>query len=278
MFEAALAVVFVIAALGLLLFLWGKKKQVSLTRVSLPFAEFSVSSFDGLPAVMKFSQLSMLCLPADPSMTRSLDGSTAENSSPAMMIHTGWNIVCEAFIARFGAYPTDEEVLKAAAAIGGQNVEFVQMFRGIYEAAIKHSASIDREFAANFLVRAPALAERIHGGSRVELPSDPSFLDMMVRAESIVSGFDPNSSAKKAPEPPTAASIEQTLSDAQRQKLVEVATDDDWVGAWDALAIELAAKDLVSKMKGVHGQDLATPTMLGSEVYRIIRGRSEQSH
>ncbi len=278
MVEAALGVVFVIAALGLLLFLWGKKKQVSLTRVSLPFAEFSVSSFDGLPPVMMFSELSMLCIPADPTMSKSLDGGAAANTSPTMMVHSGWNIVCEAFIARFGAYPTDEEVLKAAAAIGGQNVEFVQMFRGIYEAAIRHAASIDREFAANFLVRAPALAERIQGGARVELPTDAKFMSMMVSAESIVSGFDPNSSAKAARELPTAQTAEQALSEAQRQKLTEVATDEDWVGAWDAIAIELEAMDLVSKIKGLQGQELATPTVLGSEVYRLIHARSEQSN
>lgn len=278
MVEAALAVIFVIAALGLLLFLWGKKKQVSLTRVSLPFAEFSVSSFDGLPPVMMFSELSMLCLPADPAMTKSLNDDTANSSAPTMMIHTGWSLVCDAFIGRFGAYPSDEEVMKAASAIGGQNVEFVQMFRGIYEAAIKHAASIDREFAANFLVRAPALAERIQGGTRVELPTDAKFMSMMVSAESIVSGFDPRSSAKAARELPTAQTAEQALSEAQRQKLTEVATDEDWVGAWDAIAIELEAMDLVSKTKGLQGQELATPTVLGSEVYRLIHARSEQSN
>ena len=270
MIEAALTVIFVIAALGLLLFLWGKKKQVSLTRVSLPFAEFSVSSFDGLPPVMMFSELSMLCLPADPAMTKSLDGNAANNSAPTMMIHTGWNLVCDAFIKRFGAYPSDEEILKAASVIGGQNVEFVQMFRGIYEAAIKHSASIDREFAANFLVRAPALAERIQGGARVELPTDAKFMNMMVSAENIVSGFDPTGTKPK-PDPWAAPMTELSLSNAQRQKLVQLAADEDWAGAWDSIALELEWHGLVRRTTGANGQELATPTAKGFEIARSLR-------
>ena len=190
MVEAALAVIFVIAALGLLLFLWGKKKQVSLTRVSLPFAEFSVSSFDGLPPVKMFDLLSMICIPVNPASVDSAEESARRTATPTMMVHTGWSLICDAFIHRFSAYPNDDEILKAAPALGGQNVEFIQMYRGIYEGAIEHSGSVKSEFAANFLVRAPALAERINGGERLDFSVNPEVKGMLFEAHKIVSGID----------------------------------------------------------------------------------------
>lgn len=188
MIEAALAVVFVIAALVLLLFLWGKKKQVSLTRVSLPFAEFSVSNFDGLPPVMMFAHLSMLCLPVDPATLKQVGSHQGDEATPSMMIHSGWTLVCDAFIRRFGFYPNDEEILKTAAELGGQNVEFIQMYRGIYNASVQHANSLDKEFAANYLVRAPAMVERINGGTRMEEFVEPEVGRMVAEAERIVNG------------------------------------------------------------------------------------------
>ena len=271
MIEAGLAVIFVIAALGLLLFLWGKKKRVSLTRVSLPFAEFSVSSFDGLPAVMMFSQLSMACIPTDSSMSNSIDDGATANSTPTMMIHTGWNLVCDAFIRQFGAYPNDDEILKAAASLGGQNVEFVQMFRGIYNASIQHANEVDREFAANYLVRAPSLAERIYSDARSNAPRDEEFLSLMVSAETIVSRFDHKPRADPQPAEATAEEIGLALTAPQRQKLTEVATDEDWAAPWDSVAADLEVKGLVRRQAMNDDKVLALMTEQGFKVYSAIQ-------
>jgi hypothetical protein len=67
-------------------------------------------------------------------------------------------------ICLFNAYPDDEHINAAASLIGGQNVEFIKMYRDIHIAAIRHSSAVNREFASDYLIRAPSLAERIQGG------------------------------------------------------------------------------------------------------------------
>ena len=146
------------AVVGVLLL---RGHSVRPSKVSLPFLEMSISRFDGLSAVKRFVNISAAVL--SPRVAVQREATTAALATPVVFIHTGWNIVCEAFVRRFGYYPDDDRIHGAAAVIGGQNVEFVKMYRDIHAAAIRHAETVAADFAANYLARAPSLAERIEG-------------------------------------------------------------------------------------------------------------------
>ena len=133
------------------------------TKVSLPFVDVQLSRFRDLSPVRLFSEVSAVAIRPDHRLASQID--ITSGTAPVVMIHIGWNIVCEAFVRRFKNYPDDENLASAAGEIGGQNMEFVQMYREVHSAAIQHSASVTRLFASNYLVRAPSLAQRIEGGS-----------------------------------------------------------------------------------------------------------------
>jgi hypothetical protein len=154
------------------------------TKLSLPFLQADLERFSDLSAVEMFDQVSMAAIPMDRILELERKRAAAE-ATPVMLIHTGWHIVCEAFIRRFEVYPDDTRIIDAASVIGGQNVEFVRMYRDILSAAISHPKTVSKEFAANYLIRAPSLAERIEG-HRVAIPE--SALDRLTLAASIVQG------------------------------------------------------------------------------------------
>ena len=155
------------AALVALLFWRGY--SVRLKEMSLPFFKAEVSHFDSISAVKFFTEVSARILQAD--VNTVLAAKQAAQATPVVLIHAGWNLVCEAFVRRFKAYPDDEQIVAAASAIGGQNVEFVRVYRDIHISAVRHSGQVTRDFAANYLVRAPSLAERIEGHPMGPLPS-----------------------------------------------------------------------------------------------------------
>jgi len=130
------------------------------TKVSLPFVDLDVTRFSALTPVQVFNNLTRVVLPANREAAHNVAAVTA---APILMIHAGWNIVCDAFIRRFDAYPEDDHINSAAAAIGGQNVEFLRTYRDIYRNASRYTSSLTPEFAADYIVRAPSLAERIAG-------------------------------------------------------------------------------------------------------------------
>ena len=152
-----------------------------LTKLSLPFLDMEVSSFDNLSPVLFFSQFTMMVLRRDPDAVRESDAAAA--ATPVLLVHAGWNMVCEAFVSRFQAYPDDAHIVAAAAVIGGQNVQFVKMYRDIHTSAIRHSHSVTREFASDYLVRAPTLAERIDG---VRRKGDGLFHELHLAASRVV--------------------------------------------------------------------------------------------
>ena len=155
------------AALVALLFWRGY--SVRPTKMSLPFFEADISHFDSISAVKFFNEVSARVLHADVKTVLAAEAAAA--ATPVVLIHAGWNLVCEAFVRRFKAYPDDDRIIAAAADIGGQNVEFIRIYREIHTSAVRHSAQVTREFAANYLVRAPSLAERIEGHPIGPLPA-----------------------------------------------------------------------------------------------------------
>jgi hypothetical protein len=163
--------------------------SIRATRISMPFLEADLAKFDYEPAVAMFCEVSAAAIPVD--LAAVADAQAAAEATPVMLIHTGWNIVCEAFIRRFHAYPDDDKIAAAASAIGGQNVEFVRMYRDIYRTAIQHAADVKTTFAASYLVRAPSMAERVEG-RRGSL--DPQTLGRLMFAQGIVQGEDKTAS------------------------------------------------------------------------------------
>ena len=169
-------------AVGILagaLLVW--RYSIRLKKLSLPFLELEVSRFDALSPVLFFSQVTKLVLQSDARMRREADD--ALTATPVLLIHAGWNMVCETFVDRFRAYPDDAHIEAAASVIGGQNVQFIKMYRDIHANAIRHSNSVTREFASDYLVRAPTLAERIDGERR---EGDDLFRELHMAASKIL--------------------------------------------------------------------------------------------
>lgn len=148
--------------------------SVRATKLSLPFVEADLARFDALSAVTFFNEVSVSVI--RPSNRE--EAAAVAGAAPLLLIHTGWSLVCEAFVRRFQAYPDDEHIMGAAAAIGGQNVEFLRMYRDIHVNAVRYAPQVRAEFAANYLVRAPSLAERIDGDSLEPIPATAKKLIM----------------------------------------------------------------------------------------------------
>ncbi|WP_144428184.1 hypothetical protein [Azospirillum thiophilum] len=131
------------------------------TKISLPFMEMQINNFGKLSPVEMFNEVSMMVIP---SINRNIvDAFMSIDKTPVILIHTGWSIVCESFVNRFRAYPSDDSIDAIVSEIGGQNADFIKMYRNIHLQAIRHSKSVTKEFASNYLLRAPSLAERIGG-------------------------------------------------------------------------------------------------------------------
>ncbi len=129
------------------------------TKLSLFPLEVQLERFESLPPVEMFLVISMSFI--EPGVQDKDEAKLIASRTPVALIHVGWNIVCEAFIRRFRAYPNDDRIDAVAAEIGGQNVEFIKMYRDIHVHAIRHANTVTHEFASNYLLRAPSLAERI---------------------------------------------------------------------------------------------------------------------
>lgn len=136
------------------------------TKLSLPFIDVELSRFADLPAVKLFEGVSMAAIPIDKAAAAS--AMAALNDTPFVLVHSGWNIVCEAFVRRFSSYPADEKIDDAVTVLGVQNHEFLRMYRDIYTQCLQYPKAVNREFAANYLLRAPSLAERIDGSTSLE--------------------------------------------------------------------------------------------------------------
>ena len=154
-----------LAGIAVVLAFLAARYRLRAKRLSIPFVEFEVSRFDQLSPVQLFSAVSVVALRADVP----LPGGSSEaqllagdgKPTPIIMIHAGWTMVCETYVRRFKHYPDQESVLKVVAEIGVQNAEFVNVYRRVYENAIRHPKQITAAFAKDYLDRAPALSQRI---------------------------------------------------------------------------------------------------------------------
>jgi hypothetical protein len=157
--NALIVLVPICCAAVLFAFLTARGHRTRAIRIKLPFVDIDTSNFRDLSPVKYFDQLSIIVISPRPAL---LNHDKLLSTPPIVLIHVGWNIVCEAFITKFSTYPSDESMHSAASAIGGDNAEFVKMYRDIHKAAIL-TASVKREFAIDYLLRAPSLSERITG-------------------------------------------------------------------------------------------------------------------
>jgi len=78
-----------------------------------------------------------------------------------VLIHLGWQLVCDTFVKRFLTYPDEENVRSHITEFGSQNAEFIITYERLYTAAVRFNGSIDIEFAREYFLRAPSLAQRI---------------------------------------------------------------------------------------------------------------------
>ena len=150
-----------LAGMAVVLIFVAARFRLRAKTLSIPFVEFEVSRFDQLSPVQMFSSVSVVALRSDiaprPDQLMAMEAAP----TPIIMIHAGWMMVCETYVRRFKHYPDNESVLKVVAEIGAQNAEFVNVYRRVYENAIRHPKQIGMTFAKEYLDRAPALSQRI---------------------------------------------------------------------------------------------------------------------
>lgn len=169
MWQLAIAIVPALMAGLLLGLLMRRGYSPKFTKLSLPFLELQLDRFEKLSLVEMFVAVSMAYI--SPAFEGIDDAAIVVDRTPIILVHAGWDIVCEAFVGRFQAYPNDDRIDAVAGEIGGQNAEFLKMYRQIHAHAIRHSHAVTREFASNYLIRAPSLAERIKGSRSVRQDS-----------------------------------------------------------------------------------------------------------
>lgn len=180
MVQAAIAIASALVA-GLALGLFLRRGYTATpTKLTLPFVNVELAKFDALSPVKFFRAVSIVSIEPAVSPDDYMKAEQTARNTPIVLIHAGWTIVCESFVRRFEAYPTDERIEAAVARIGGQNAEFIKMYRDIHTSAIRHADKVDRKFAANYLARAPALAERI--GGQLQANQNPLITGLLMGA------------------------------------------------------------------------------------------------
>ncbi|MFM5917079.1 MAG: hypothetical protein ACKOOL_06035 [Novosphingobium sp.] len=131
--------------------------------LKLPFMDFDATRFKDLSAVQLFQNVSRAVIRPSDIADQWLLEKDGPGVAPILLVHVAWRIVSDAFCEKFLTYPSDENVQNQVSEIGAQNVEFVILYKKIFEAASKQSELIDLEFAKEVFVRAPSLAHRISG-------------------------------------------------------------------------------------------------------------------
>lgn len=127
-----------------------------------PFAQFDAHKIDDLSPIRMFTSLSRVAIGQSTSaQTWLLDRSTKPSS--VMLIHLAWHVVCGAYLERFGAYPSEQDIYKRVKEIGTQNVDFLRNFQRVHSAVVGDPDVISDETAKEYFFRAPSLAERISG-------------------------------------------------------------------------------------------------------------------
>jgi hypothetical protein len=155
-----------------------------------PFGEFDISRFDELSHVQLFENVSVVLInPSIEALETARDSSS--QITPLALVHAGWTLVCDTFVERFKAYPTDEAVRNEIQALGAQNADFIITYRKIYESALSYADALTREFATAYFSRAPALSQRIAAGERISPSSAFEALSLTIRRETLTARVTP---------------------------------------------------------------------------------------
>ncbi|WP_102959543.1 hypothetical protein [Mangrovicella endophytica] len=135
--------------------------SLRLEKVKTPFAEFDVAQFDRLTKVQMFNAVTVV-LNADRMQAIAQHPAIEQGEvDPRALVYIGWNMVADAFIARFKKAPSEEAIAEAAVTIGSQNVELVKIYLGIYDAIFRYDREVTRDLAVRYITRAPSLCDRI---------------------------------------------------------------------------------------------------------------------
>lgn len=94
----------------------------------------------------------------------------AKTRNADLLIYFGWHIVCDTYLSRFAAYPSDDELDAHIVDLGAQNVEFIKIYRTTYERNVLGGGAlrVDPDYALNYFSRSLSLAERVDHSARNE--------------------------------------------------------------------------------------------------------------
>ncbi len=153
------------AVAAVVAFVAGRRLRVA--KLKLPLIDFDLIDKE---APDRFSELSMVMAEtsfADHQRVAKL----AKEGKADLLIHFGWHLVCDTFVEKHRAYPTDEALQAAIADLGAQNIEFITIYRTTYERNVLGGGDrrVDPDYALNYFSRALTLAERIDPAARAKL-------------------------------------------------------------------------------------------------------------
>lgn len=140
--------------------LWTNGYQFTPKSIRLPWLEADLTNFNGLSPVKMFIALSRRLIPSSTDARAWLD-QQVHPTTPFLQVHIGWRAVSDAYIKRYGTYPAEDDVRTRVADLGGQNVEFVLLYEKVYSAAVRNEHAIPKDFAREYFLRSPSMAERI---------------------------------------------------------------------------------------------------------------------
>ncbi|ATW04420.1 hypothetical protein [Sphingorhabdus sp. YGSMI21] len=129
-------------------------------KVKLPFADFEATRLSDLSPIKMFMSLSRAVISPAPVAQNMIDEKKL-SPSPILLVHLAWHVVSEAYVAQYFSYPTEDDVRSRVADLGTQNVDFIVLFERVHSACIRDEKAIQMDFAEEYFVRAPSLAERI---------------------------------------------------------------------------------------------------------------------
>jgi hypothetical protein len=147
------------ALIALVLFAGGydlKPKKLKFLLLDLEARRF----IDLSPAKV-FQSLSRSVIPRSTFAEDWLQGGVPE-PEPLALIYLGWQLVCDSYLDRFGEYPSQGNVQARGKELGGQNIEFIMSYSAVYSSAVRNGDLVSIDFARDYFVRAPSLAERIY--------------------------------------------------------------------------------------------------------------------
>ena len=156
----------ILTSLAGLVLLTGRYRLVPKT-LKFPFLEFGAERFADLSPIRIFASLSRRIIAPSPHAREWLV-SNANELEPVILVHVGWQVVCDSFVERFAAYPDEKNVRARANDLGVQNADFIIIYGLAHAAAAREGDSVDMEFAREYFLRAPSLAQRISRDGRFE--------------------------------------------------------------------------------------------------------------